>query len=395
MDISILNKSLIKNLVTFLFVFFSYLIYSQPDNSTKPLNRLLYENYFRQLYMYDPALIRENNISSLEINWSYKYKETLMSSRTIRKIFFRKDGRPIQAIELKNLNGHEDSIVMNYSYDSLGNLTNYLATNYKGYYPHTRTIKEKSFLEFYYTDNRLTKTYGQKTQPEVNGTYIYFNGYDTLNYDLNDKKVAIYRINSKGFDFLYTPKPNFNFSEDTNHIYEYSYNEIENTEKPIDKEILWIPKSDLKNPTLQELQKYTRIQHFTNENVNEFKNAKLVFGNYDTITKISLSNTIYKIICIDTLNNQIYLADEIFNSKPTSLEDEITHIKSISHYNFALQLLKTQSTIRRSRGENINYSTGEYFCSYFKFDLIKKKENRTYESDHIFIFEENTTIKNW
>ena len=397
-----------KNIIAIIFSALSCLCFAQTINSDwktidadKPLNRILYEQYFKSLYHYEPSIIRENNIAYLEVKSNRKIGDSLVFSRINQKASFREDGRPIHVVEWNEY--PQDSMFKDYSYDSLGNLIEYRYWFPKEGIYGKKEIGEISHLIFHYTDNLLTKVFGYSNSNGSNNSTLYL--YDTLSYNLIEQKVSIFHGNA-------------------NKIIHYAFNEKESINKSTDKESIWETDCVYYNPALNELQRLTGKQCFNRDIINLFNGVSLGPLGFEPITKIQAMTfdtlNFFKdnnAVFVDTLNQKIYIKQNFTTMQPTSLEDRITNTQSIQTYDYLLRLIQTESVRESSRGQR-EYSkdSSQTFYTYFNFGILQRKlefhyiKTKYHTNLHIttsgkpelgekeyfeFINEEETTIKTW
>jgi hypothetical protein len=381
------------------------------------LNRQLYTNYFKRLYTYEPSMIRENKIESLEVISTHKTGDSIISQEIKEKASFRKDGRPIQLITWDEY--HRESMITNYSYDSLGNLVEYRCWVPK-YSQHDEN-KELEQVFFHYEAERLTKVFSYSMKNGDN--YSTLNYCDTLSYDPKQTKVSILRGNATGSKILFTSTPQFIYPVFATGNKQFTSTEKDLASKPVDKEMCWQKSCIYSNSVMKEIQRLTgrtclnevivngclslRALHFSKAEVEKPKQPSQLIDDQ--------SNVDY--FYIDTLEQKLVIQSSNTFSQPTSLEDMITSTTSTQQYDYSLRLLQVDEVRNCSRGqrEHSNNSS-QTFYTYFDFGLLKRKlkfqywNNNAYNQIEIIkneseqepskvnpamIYEEKVEIKTW
>jgi hypothetical protein len=168
---------------------------------SQTLSRQLYEHYFKGLYKYEPAMVRENNISSLEVFASEMLGDEVIYQGKKEWVDFRKDGRPIQQITWDVY--HRDSIITDFSYDSLGNLV-----EFRQWIPKRSNMDPLRELEhafFQYEVGYLIKVFSYSMKNGDN--YSTLNYCDSLNYSADKQKVSILHGNANGTKVIFQKTP--------------------------------------------------------------------------------------------------------------------------------------------------------------------------------------------
>lgn len=354
----------------------------KPIELNQPLNRFLYERYFRNLYKYEPYLIRENRIAYLEVRRTEKIGDSVIFSKVTEKVFFRKDGRPSQVITGWDDN-YQDSACTDYSYDSLGNLVEYRQWYRNKYNKETEVVKEH--LVFQYMNEQLTKVFRYSTS---NGSgYLSLNFCDSLSYDLNEHRLSIVPCTPPWPVIVYGQKPQFNYTVDPNTISTYNFIEAENIDKPVDDENVW-RKTDCVyyDPVLLELQSLTGKKCLNQDIVNACNGVCSGISGLSTfyhfeqtneLPKLTFNSAIFykkeNVIFVDTVVQFIYVKQKFTTVKPTSLEDLVTTTSLIQLYDYSMRLMHVESVREHGRGPEHGKDSTETFYTFYSSGLMQKK----------------------
>lgn len=357
-------------------------------------------------------MIRENNINSLEVFASEKQGDEVTYQGKKEWVDFRKDGQPIQQITWDVY--HRDSIITDYSYDSLGNLIEYFH-----WIPKRSRYEELKVLEqvfFQYEAGKLIKVLSYSMKNGDN--YSTLNYCDSLSYSLDKQKVRILHGNANGTNVVYQKNPRFIYPFNTKIQIDLVATEQEQLDKPIDNEDSWSTPCNFINPDLKKIQ--SRIKNkclnrgiITSYGFERISTPKVTFER-------SVFDSLTEVFFVDTLNQWLFIKSNSFFSQPTSLEDRITHTRSIDRYNFQMQLLISESIRETSRGQReYSHDNSQTFYTYFEFGLLRRKleyhypnylprgfvqvhsdqknesDQPVFETEPILILEEKTVIKKW
>jgi hypothetical protein len=376
---------------------------------TKPLDRILYERYFKRLYKYEPAVIRENNISYLEVVSKQKIGDSLISTGLNHKIEFRKDGRPIQMTEWFDY--HRDSLISDFSYDSLGNLLECHIWKPTFNYRNGEMIKkDKSRNIFKY--NNLSLYIVLNYDNNYSNRDLTLRSCDSLSYNIQNQKVSIFHGNSKRSIIIYKSNPTFIYPIHSDNTEYFEWITNRENEKPVDKESEWKLNCNYSKSVLKDLQKITGencinrllVSSVRGGGVNIFSTGiqpEITSLEFIKENMISDNNIIY----VDTLQKLISVKQSFFISEPTSLENRNTSTNSIKTYDFAMRLVKIESVSQSSRGQfESSRDSSETYFTYYDFGLMKLKQEIHYNINHngnqfnnekSWIKEEETVIKRW
>lgn len=373
----------------------------------KPLNRFLYERYFKQLFKYEPALIRENKISHLEVVSRQKIGDSLISSTVNYKISFRKDGRPIQMVEKNDYYG--DSLITDYTYDSLDNLIECNVWKPEYFYDTApRLVKSRSC--FIYRGRNLLKVISFYNPTD--SYYLKLNRFDSISTSLFESKFTIYYgqlTNSNivvAANSVSLPKVKFNQFQ--------KYNFIESSEMYFDDESRWDVECTFSDSILLKLQSITGKLCYSKAELRLIRRYGNFFNSND-IKEITINQFIdhdlFEVdtqLFVDTMEQKIYRYQNSFMSEPTSLENRNTSTNSVSIYDYTMCLVKVESVSERSRGQHeYNRDSSETTFTYFDFGLMKLKREVHYDvnrfrnemDEHrnrrVWIIEEETVINKW
>jgi hypothetical protein len=365
-----------RELITILFCCISYLGISKTNESEKQLDKanpevqnFLYETYFKRLYKYEPSLIRENKIEILKIKMNRNTPGVDSISKLKQKVTFRKDGRPKQMVEWHEY--YATPTIIDYSYDSLGNLVEYRHWTSVGYPSGTgKADREVERIFFNYHQNQLTNVFNYAQRND--NKYLTLNYCDSLSYHLENSKVKIIKGNGNHVNTRYKSKPSFIYP-----INKYGVKEFIASQSKV-KECLYT------NKTLRILQNITKLECLPKDIANFCKGELLwkMEPTNDTLEVIfdrsslsSQKNTVY----IDTVGREIFVKSHFSMSEPTSLENRITSTFTTQIYDYALVLRQTNEISESSRGiREYSKDSSQTYFTYFDFGLMQGKEQIHY-----------------
>lgn len=333
-------------------------------------DRYLYEYYFKQLYRYEPAMMRENKIDSLEVVSFQKRGDEETDQGRKEQLSFREDGRPIRQINRADYG--KDSTVSDYSYDRLGNLV-----EFRRWIPKHISYQEDRVLErqFYqYENNQLVKVFSYAMVDGNN--YLTLRFCDSLSYSQDLQKVTIMHGNADGSKVIFnkTPKFSYPFKAQNNTI--FTATEKNRSDKPVDKESSWSVSCTYPNPELKEIQSRIKTSCLNPVFIQAFQGsgARLTY-NRKVFDEKSTS------CFIDTLEQRLFVKSDMYFRLPTSLEDRETKTLSTDRYNFQMQLLISESVRESSRGQREHSrDSSQTFYFYFDFGLLQRKLQYHYPS---------------
>lgn len=337
-------------------------------------DRYLYEYYFKRLYTYEPAMMRENKIDSLEVVSFEKRGDEVTYRGRKEQISFRQDGRPIRQINRADYG--KDSTVSDYSYDRLGNLV-----EFRRWIPKRISYQEDRVLErqFYqYESNQLVKVFSYAMVDGNN--YLTLRFCDSLSYSPDLQKVTIIHGNADGSKVIFnkTPKFSYPFKAQNNTI--FTATEKNRSDKPVDKESYWSVSCTYSNPELKEIQSRMKTTCLNPSVVQSFymlQSKKALKITYDRAAFGLSADAFF----IDTLEQRLFVKSEHHFRQPTSLEDRVAHTHSTDRYNFQMQLLITESIRESSRGQREHSrDSSQTFYFYFDFGLLQRKLQYIYPS---------------
>lgn len=313
--------------IFFLFLGFGLSAFGQS------IERQLYVRYFKSLYPYEPAMVREQQMEEVSEWRTDQWQHDTLTKR-IKFAQFRSDGRPT-FYSLKQPYGG-DSLIYTFQYDSLHNLV-----EYKLWSPHNVTYQGPKYFAhnvYRYDGNRL------KTVQ----LYAYSESWsmerliqtDSLVYANDMKNVTIH-----------TGK---------NTVVLKSDETLGETTKAIDREKDWKQPCQPNDAVLQPIQRFFQV-----ECISDFirrsgeHNTFFYHGEMNRGGRLVYTESEFKQLStgyfLDTLKKELFTKSVTFTAEPTSMADRITHTATLSHFNPALQLEYTITTREVSRG-NYEYS---------------------------------------
>lgn len=391
-----------KHLIVLLFLF-PALSFSQH------LDRLLYQRYFERLFKYEPSLIREKNISSIVMREVETIGDTLVYNRTKDSIAFRKDGRPEQQ-RVWDPN-YDYNYIMDFTYDSLDNLTlyNYWYLKTDGSGRITNATREV----YVYDKKRLIKAYnyGPKTQEMIvqsqiehfsnfrsshdwNPVPMVLNTADSICYNPNQKQATIIHADFSKDDITYSdgeiPPVQRRLNGNKQTLWASSENY---PNRPIDKKAAWETCGYNYRPALEKLSALTGVSCLPRELNYLYTKMKKTIENDELIEFVSdtsvktegipnIGSQPFPFGCPDHLDARTFIridlkqqrvefqTSEIFVA-PTSMENEVTYTRVVYHYDFSMRLL-WKDEYRANLGRN-DFGTGkaEYKVSQTVYDYYE------------------------
>ncbi|MFT7612591.1 MAG: hypothetical protein ACI9J3_001554 [Parvicellaceae bacterium] len=377
-----------RELITILFCCISYLGISKTNESEKQLDKanpevqnFLYETYFKRLYKYEPSLIRENKIEILKITMNRNTPGVEDTSNLKQKVTFRKDGRPKQMVEWHEY--YATPTIIDYSYDSLGNLVEYRHWTSVGYPSGTgKADREVERIFFNYHQNQLTNVFNYSQRNS--NKYLTLNYCDSLSYQLENLKVTIIKGNGNHINIRYQSNPRFVYPINKNSIREFITEKPEPLVELPGQEILRNKDCPYSNKTLIMLQEITGRKCLPKEIINACNEGLFwsMESTEDTLEVIfdrsslsSQKNTVY----IDTVGQEIFVKSHYSMSEPTSLENRITSTFTTQIYDYALILRQTNEIRESSRGiREYSKDSSQTYFTYFDFGLMQGKEQIHY-----------------
>lgn len=292
------------------------------------IERQLYVRYFKSLYPYEPAVVRDQQMEEVSEWRTNQWQHDTLTKRT-KFAQFRSDGRPTLYTVKQPYGG--DSLIFSFRYDSLNNLV-----EYKLWSPHYVTYHGTKYFAhnvYRYDGNRL-KTVQMYAYNE-SWSMERLIQTDSLVYTNDEKSVTIH--SGKNTVVLKT---------------EVASGE---KEKVIDRETDWKQPCKSIDAVLQPIQRIFQvdclsdfIQQSGEQNTIFYEEevdhgGRLVF----TESEFKQLSTGY---FLDTLKKELFTKSLISIIEPTSLEDRHTTTKSVSYFSPDLRLDYTIAICETSRG---------------------------------------------
>lgn len=356
------------------------------------LSRQLYKHYFERMFEYEPSLIRENNILKIIKHKTLLIGDSIVYNQVEDSTTFREDGRPVNRIYWYN--NHRESILCNYTYDSLGNLTEVREWQSE---TGSTSQQERLYIRFNYNSKQLKTIFRYRGNYREN--YLMMESCDSLNYLKNKPQVEIYTgCISQNIIFSADIPPVFVPYENNKQILDYTI--TGNSEKPIDKKAVWENENRCNYdyiPALAELKKITGRNCFPSTMLNAIHPQMVKTMENDSIIEfgfMKLSDSIEPlgdILHIDKKNQTIKLQTIEVQHIPTSMEDYITQYRTIFHYDFSLKLV-CKEVFRKDMGRNdlhraiIHINLGEHERAEYERSI---EEMRREYKDYVTTYEYN------
>jgi hypothetical protein len=340
------------------------------------IERQLYVRYFKPLYPYEPAVVREQHMEELSEWRTDQWQHDTLIKRT-KFAQFRADGRPTFYALRQPYGG--DSLIHTFQYDSLNNLV-----EYKMWSSHNvshRGTKYNTHYVFSYTGNRLQKVQLYAYDESWSSERMVYS--DTLTYSPDLKYVTI--NNGKSVTKL------------------QAIGALLGRFQAVDKEELWKTKCQYADTSLRILQRFYQIacldevlkaglnqQHILYQ-FNALNSGKLVYNEAD-FSKQTVG------FYLDTVKKELYSKSVTSMSEPTSLADRFTHTATLSHFTPSLQLDYTITTREVSRGNYEYNGYNEYsidsiqsFYTYTPFGWQQQRTEYHYPT-HLMQLQTNGTV---
>ncbi|MFY7990757.1 MAG: hypothetical protein ACOVO3_08480 [Fluviicola sp.] len=299
------------------------------------IERQLYTRYFKALFPYEPAMVREQKLEEITEWRTDQWQHVTLTKRT-KLALFRADGRPTFYAERQPFGG--DSLISTYSYDSLNNLVEY--KSWSSHNVSQQGTKYNTHYVFTYSGNRLQKVLLYAYDESWSSKRLVY--AHTLTYSPDLKHVTI--NNGKTVTTL-------------QEIGDWS-----KKVQAVDKEELWKTNCQYADTSLRVLQRFYQIacldevlkaglnqQHILYQ-FNVQNSGKLVYNEAD-FSKQTVG------FYLDTVKKELFSKSVTSMSEPTSLADRFTHTATLSHFSPSLQLDYTITTREVSRG---NYEYNGY-----------------------------------
>ena len=308
--------------IFFLFLGFGLTTFGQS------IERQLYVRYFKSLYPYEPAVVREQHLEVVSEWRTDQWQHDTLTKRT-KFAQFRPDGRPT-FYTLKQPYGG-DSLIYTFQYDSLNNLV-----EYKLWSPNNVTYKGPKYFAhnvFRYDGNRLKSVQLYKYNESWSMERLIQT--DSLVYANDEKSVTIHT--GKNAVVL---KSDETLGEKT---------------KAIDREKEWKQPCKPIGAFLQPIQRFFQV-----ECLSDFirrsgeHNTFFYHGEMNRGDRLVYTESEFKQLStgyfLDTLKKELFTKSVTFTAEPTSLEDRLTNTATLSHFTPSLLLDYTITIRESSRG---------------------------------------------
>jgi hypothetical protein len=155
--------------------------------------------------------------------------------------------------------------------------------------------------------------------------------------------------------------------------------EQERIDKPTNNEKAWFKPRSYKDPEMRKIQLLmeNKCLDYVITPYDDFGRDIRPKVTFERAAFDSLTSAFF----IDTLERRLFIKSNSFFSQPTSLEDRITHTRSIDRYNFQMQLLISESIRETSRGQREYIrDSSQTFYTYFDFGLLQHKQEYHYQT---------------
>ena len=316
------------------------------------IERQLYVRYFKSLYPYEPAVVREQQMEEVSEWRTDQWQHDALTKRT-KFAQFRPDGRPT-FYTLKQPYGG-DSLIYTFQYDSLNNLV-----EYKLWSPHYVTYQGTKYFAhnvYRYDGNRL------KTVQ----LYAYSESWsmerliqtDSLVYANDEKSVTIHT--GKNTVVL---KSEVAFGE---------------KEKVIDRETDWKQPCKTNDAVLQTIQRFFQVDCLNDFIQHSGKHYTIFYeGEIDRVGSLVFTESEFKQLStgyfLDTLKKELFTKSLSSIIEPTSLEDRHTKTKTEHHFSPDLRLDYTIAICETSRGDHeYVIDSIQTFYAYTSFGWQKQR----------------------
>lgn len=292
------------------------------------IERQLYVRYFKSLYPYEPAVVREQQMEEVSEWRTDQWQHDTLTKRT-KFAQFRPDGRPT-FYTLKQPYGG-DSLIYTFQYDSLNNLV-----EYKLWSPHYVTYQGTKYFAhnvYRYDGNRLktVQLYAYSESWSMEGLIQT----DSLVYANDMKSVTIH-----------TGK---------NTVVLKSEVTLGANEKLIDRETDWKQPCKPNDAVLQPIQRFYQVECISDIIQHSGKHYTIFYeGEIDRGGRLVYTESEFKQLStgyfLDTLKKELFTKSLTSIIEPTSLEDRHTKTKTVYHFSPDLRLDYTIAICETSRG---------------------------------------------
>lgn len=373
-----------------LLVLFSLLTFTCHAQS---LERQIYAYYFKQFFAYEPAMIRENAITSISVHESQIRDSKVVYQRVKERITFRDDGRPILHVSVDP--GYGDSIYKAYTYDEKGNLTAY--RNWSAASHKAKTHRDLAQTHFMYEGNRLIKVFYSYSDSYSNNTYLHH--CDSLIYNDKNQTITVLQEYAIGKMIPYE-KLSYAFSKKNSNPKEtVTYNEVYSPNKPVDKEALWATAINYTQKELKNLQRITQCTDLSNllkvtACQGSFSDSSLVVNNGLQTTDEPYAYLNYTTchLAIDSIARKVYCNTFSGGMQPTSLEDRVFSTHDRHTFDYTMRLLQTERLFESSRGSYERHKDSSItYYAYYENGLLERKLELHYTH---YGFDNQSTFEN-
>lgn len=316
------------------------------------IERQLYVRYFKSLYPYEPAVVRQQQMEEVSEWRTDQWQHDTLTKRT-KFAQFRLDGRPT-FYTLKQPYGG-DSLIYTFQYDSLNNLV-----EYKLWSPHYVTYQGTKYFAhnvYRYEGNRL------KTVQ----LYAYSESWsmerliqtDSLVYANDMKSVTIHT--------------------GTNTVVLKSEVVLGENEKLIDRETDWKQPCKPNDAVLQLIQRFYQAECISDIIQHSGKHYTIFYeGEIDRGGRLVYTESEFKQLptgyFLDTLKKELFTKSLTSIIEPTSLEDRHTKTKTVYHFSPDLRLDYTIAICETSRGDHeYVIDSIQTFYAYTSFGWQKQR----------------------
>ena len=292
------------------------------------IERQLYVRYFKSLYPYEPAVVREQQMEEVSEWRTDQWQHDTLTKRT-KFAQFRPDGRPT-FYTLKQPYGG-DSLIYTFQYDSLNNLV-----EYKLWSPHYVTYQGTKYFAhnvYRYDGNRLktVQLYAYSESWSMEGLIQT----DSLVYANDMKSVTIH-----------TGK---------NTVVLKSEVTLGANEMLIDRETDWKQPCKPNDAVLQPIQRFYQVECISDIIQHSGKHYTIFYeGEIDRGGRLVYTESEFKQLStgyfLDTLKKELFTKSLTSIIEPTSLEDRHTKTKTVYHFSPDLRLDYTIAICETSRG---------------------------------------------
>jgi hypothetical protein len=332
--------------IFFLFLGFGLSAFGQS------IERQLYVRYFKTLYPYEPAIVRDQQMEEISEWQTHRWQRDTLTKRT-KFAQFRPDGRPTFYTLKQPFGG--DSLIFSFRYDSLNNLV-----EYKLWSPHYVTSKGQKYFAhnvYRYDGNRLKTVqlyaYSERWSMER------LIQTDSLVYASDEKSVTIHSEKK-----MVVLKPEETLGESA---------------KAIDRESDWKQPCKSTDAVLQPIQRFFQVDCLSDFIQYSGKQQSIFYeGEIDHGGSLVYTESEFKQLStgyfLDTLKKELFTKSLTSIIEPTSLEDRHTKTKTVYHFSPDLRLDYTIAICETSRGDHeYVIDSIQTFYAYTSFGWQKQR----------------------